>query len=203
MLTPAALLAPTETGDPAGASTVGLRLGEAFNRLGEREQAAVVDHDLLQGAIADAVGRLCGITVHTIAYSTFRIASFALPQGRFVHGVDGPYEQRQWADTVDDAGRTLTQRAYRLTGALDRLRLNPNTVDDTVSAQCPPSQTDMVRFHAALPLWWHARLREGHSAESARMMLGLIVDSDTWPHLVFTGPDGLPGPGRTFRHPFV
>lgn len=162
----------------------------------------MVAHDTVESALVDVVARVCAITACTVRYGGCQITAFALSQGgRFVHGVNGAYEQRMWAE-ARDFERVRARREFRLEDAIDRLRLNPATVDETISTPCPPEQTAMVRFHAALPLWWQARLLEGHTAESARMMLGLLVDPDNWRHLAFA-EDGRPVPGPDYRHPFV
>lgn len=82
-ITVASLLAPTLTGDPVEAGTVGKRLGSAFRRLPEQDRRDVCERESVRDALVDAVRRVCGATAHTVGYGTGWIATVALGSGRF------------------------------------------------------------------------------------------------------------------------
>lgn len=41
----------------------------------------------------------------------------------------------------------------------------------------------LEHVHSSLSLWWAARAWEGHTPESARTLLGLLISPLAWPHL--------------------
>lgn len=75
------------------------------------------------------------------------------------------------------------ERLDILTTALSGAKVAVMTIDDCVRPPCVP---DTWWHSIGLPLWWDARLAEGHSPDSARMMLGLIVTPDMLARMGFT-----------------
>lgn len=87
--------------------------------------------------------------------------------------------------------------AYCYVPRLDEILADPTMQDDrAVRGYVSPGSR--IRFaqnlapaQVALPVWWQARMREGHSRASAQTMLSLILPSHVAARLTYT-PDGIP-----------
>lgn len=85
-----------------------------------------------------------------------------------------------------------TMRLILIQDVLTGLRVNHATIDEAVRTPYTATTTTGLALSSALPLWWAARLAEGHTQETAWTMLGLVSAYRTWSALTFPPDGGAP-----------
>lgn len=123
----------------------------------------------------------------------------SLPEtGRYVQIAAGDTAMERWATAHARGWRYLGRRRRTLRHRrvlwlrfpLRSALLGNYTIDDHLHQS---RTADQYVTGIGLPLWWEARMREGHTPESAWMMLGLTIDPTILATLVY----------RDQQHPVV
>lgn len=177
---------------------VGLPHRPVLGDLPAEDQIDLLGHDRLVDAVAAAVWRLHGLRGFTASMAGKRREGSAvmvvpLDDDAYAFWRGGSSDQQDWAcrSATEPRGVPNVLRFSLLRRAL--LAVEP--VDAaithelrTLTPEPPINQAVLTALYAA---WWAARLSEGHTPESARVMLSLIVTSKTLPWLQF-GEQGPP-----------
>lgn len=113
-------------------------------------------------------------------------------------GVLSPEEIARWTRTGTSYRRTLggplqVEQVHDLTAItqtilLDQRRMQAVLARPLAQTQAPRRTAEQA---AVLDLWWAARMQEGHTSESACLLLGLILPPEVGARLSFSA-DGTP-----------
>lgn len=114
-------------------------------------------------------------------------------------GVLSPEEIARWPRTGGRPYRRTLGGPLQVEQAHDLMAITQTILLDQRRMQAvlarPLAQTQAPRRTAeqaaALDLWWAARMQEGHTTESACLLLGLILPPEVGAQLAFS-PDGTP-----------
>lgn len=192
------VLAPPD-GPRGAAMSIGRLLVAGLDELSAEDERAVCDQPSMVASIVDAVDRLTGFRVHVVDHGLEVAVAFALPDRTWA-SFEFNTPSDVWFDesatgSGRPVGRTLGHRSAIVGAQLLRFQRSPTTVEDFIALP-HHSWVKMLDLRHVLPMWWEARISEGQTPESARMLLGLTLAPNTWPHLCWDkpGPPTLPVP---------
>lgn len=95
-----------------------------------------------------------------------------------------------WSPGYQESPYLLSARREALEAALRSVRAVSGVPEQVL--RIPHFSLIQARSQAAgaLSMWWHDRMREGHTAESARVLLGMTMDPLMWAELVWVEDAG-------------
>lgn len=163
-----------------------LALTDAYDALPVEVERAICAHETYGEALIEAVRRMTGLHAHRTYFANDMAVSFATPEGWLFESrvvrTGGP----NW-DTM-----TVGHRSAAVRGSLTRL-WGLRKIDPMIRATgfTTPEEA-LEHVYSSLPLWWVARMDEGHTPESARVLLGLLISPLAWPHLCWPDDSTLP-----------
>lgn len=169
-------------------TSFGDRLHAGIDELSAADEQAVCDQESMTASIVEAVDRLTGLRAHIANHSRAITIVFALPDRTWASlAFSTPRSDDVWFDESTGragrpVGRTLGHRSATVASQLRRFYRSTDTVEDFIASPHQPRGL-MRDLGDVLPLWWESRLDEGQTPESARVLLGLTLAPNAWPHL--------------------
>lgn len=145
-------------------------------------------------ALQTAVGHICGSPATATRWRDSQVISFAFDDNQFANCFYLSNADDQWAADRDLGAMCDDPSDRRYRGRQDRVRAmlrlfttGALTIDEQIRVPIVKGLAAAeLRAISVIPLWWQARINEGHTPDSARMMMSLIVDSTTLARLDFT-----------------
>lgn len=182
------LSALASPGAAPSATSLGRLLAAGLDELSAEDERAVCDQPSMVASIVDAVERLTGLRTHVVDHGRETTVAFALPDRdwasfEFSNPTDVWFDEST-TEAGRPVGRTLGHRSATVGAQLLRFQRSFTTVEDFIALP-HLSWVKVLDLRHVLPMWWEARLDEGQTPESARMLLGLTLAPNTWPHLLW------------------
>lgn len=161
------------------------------------ERREVCANETLPQALVDAMERIYGSPAYGVSESRSWAVGAAAGQDRYVfHAFVDNDRTRQWAESSFDVGpadREKWSRDIHIGVHAKVIGTSTATLSEAVQLPYRPSRMWRLRAHLVYRLWWDVRMTEGCTAEAARVLLGLSVDTETLRHIGFTDA-GYPAP---------
>lgn len=176
-------------------------------RLSRREVAAMCAAPSLAEAVAATVQVMVGVPAYSAEFPDPRmipsrhVVSFSLDGVHYIERFiskaganawdemarDEREGKKRWGWLLSRQSRQIRRmRLKRIQHALDQFALRTRTIDEVVMTAPLDAERWLTDMMATLPLWRDARLAEGHTPESARMLLGLTCPPGTWARVRWT-----------------